>query len=113
MNMEKTKKKAPWEKLKITRKIPAYREKGKYQPVLPDAKPENQKFQSQNSERFSRVSFDCLKSIFLNQIINNVVLFLHEIYLNETIENRHQNIVNSKNKKLSLTHFAVNIHVVF
>jgi hypothetical protein len=113
MNMEKTKKKAPWEKLKITRKIPAYREKGKYQPVLPDAKPENQKFQSQNPERFSRVSVDCLKSIFLNQIINNVVLFLHEIYLNETIENRHQNIVNSKNKKLSLTHFAVNIHVVF
>jgi hypothetical protein len=65
-------------------------------------------------ERFSRVSFDCLKSIFLNQIINIVNLYLHEIYLNETTENRRQNIVNSINKKLSITHFAViNLHVVF
>ncbi len=74
--------------------------------MLPDAKPENKEFQSQNSERFSRVSFDCLKSIFLNQIINIVNLYLHEIYLNETTENRRQ--------KLSITHFSViNLHVAF
>jgi hypothetical protein len=33
--------------------------------------------------------------------------------LKETIENQNQNIVNSINKKLSITHFAVNLHVVF
>ncbi len=57
-----------------------------------------------NPERFSKVSFDCLRSIFL---------YLHNIYLNETIENTHQNIINSINKNLSITHFAVNLHVVF
>jgi hypothetical protein len=62
--------------------------------VLPVAKLDNPEFHSQtpensgkNPERFLRVSFDCLKSIFLNQIINNVILFLDEIYLNQTIEN--------------------------
>jgi hypothetical protein len=70
--------------------------------VLPDAK-------SENPERFLRVSLDC----FLNQIINNVILYLHEIHLNETIENRHQNIVNSINKKLSITHFLDHLHVSF
>jgi len=77
---------------------------GTVRAVLPDAKPENPEFQSQNPEKFLKVSFDCLRSSFL---------YLHNISLNETIENTHQNIVNSMNKKLSITHFAVNLHVVF
>ena len=49
--------------------------------ILPDAKLEN-------PERFFRVNFDCLKCIFPDQIINNIILYLHKIYLNETIENK-------------------------
>ncbi len=45
-------------------------------------------------ERVFRVNFDCLKCIVLNQIITDVILYLHKIYLNEITENRHQNIVN-------------------
>ncbi len=89
---------------------------------MPDAKPKNPEFQSQNPEnsgifflksgknpeRFSRNNFDRLKCIFLNQIIYNVILYFPKIYFNETIENKHQNIVNSINKKLSIIQFTVN-----
>ncbi len=59
------------------------------------------------------VSFDRLKCVFLNQIINNVIFYFHKIYLNETIENIYQNVINSINKKLLIIQFIVNLHVVF
>jgi len=66
-----------------------------------------------NPERLLRVSFDHLKCIFFNQIINNVIPYFHRIHLNGTIENTHQNIVNSINKELPIIHSTVNLHVVF
>ncbi len=69
--------------------------------VLPDAKlknPENSGIfflkSGKFSERFFRINCDCLKCIVLNQIITDVILYLHKIYLNEITGNRHQNIVN-------------------
>ncbi len=76
------------------------------QPELPDVKLEN-------PERFSRVSFIRLQCVSLNQIIDNVILHLHKIYLNGTKVNKHENILNSLNKNLYITHFAINLHVVF
>ena len=71
---------------------------------------ENPEFKSQNSENpgiFNMKSgkivngrFPHLKSVFLNQIINHVIRYLNKVYLNETKENTHQNIVNLMNKKL-------------
>jgi hypothetical protein len=49
---------------------------------------------SKKPERFLRVIFHQLKCVFLNQMMNNVILYLYKIYLNETKENLHQNIVN-------------------
>jgi hypothetical protein len=62
--------------------------------VLPDAEPKNPDFfllkSGKMPERFSKVSFDRLKFILLNETTNNAILYLREIYFNETIENLHQ-----------------------
>jgi hypothetical protein len=45
----------------------------------------------ENPERVSRVSLNHGQYVFLNQIVNHVILYLHKIHLNETKANHNQN----------------------